>query len=173
MRSHPALCNSPRTRSSTRVASCWFFVIATAIAFGQDSSSPDKLSRQFTHSATSAMVSIHQVKQSAARILESNLPSGYYDPRLSAKAYEDLRAAETNATTTGDHQTATLLNSYFTKVKSWLEKYKEQRKDMNATRTMGEDFLADDPDWHAINTCEKALNSVLTNGSYAEIRSCH
>jgi hypothetical protein len=155
------------------IANCWFVLIASAFAVSQDLSTQDKLSRQFTQSATSAMVSIHQVKQNVARILESNLPSGYYDPQLSAKAYEDFRAAETNATTHGDQQTATLLSSYFTKVKSWVEKYKEQRKDMDATRTMGEDFLNDDPDWHAINTCEKELNSLLTSGSYSEIGSCH
>jgi hypothetical protein len=145
------------------------------VAFGQNSSAnaPEGLSRQFKHSANSAMVSIHQVKQNVARILESNLPTGYYDPQLSAKAYENVRAAETNATTHGDQQTAVLLSSYFTKVKSWVEKYKQQRQDMNATRTMGEDFLGDDPDWQAINTCEKELNSLLTSGTYSEIRSCH
>jgi hypothetical protein len=143
-------------------------------ALGQDASTnaQDKLSRQFTQSATSAMVSLHQVKQNIATVLEKNLPGGYYDPNLAARAYENVRTAQTDATTNGDQQTATLLDAYFTKVKTWAEKYKAARQSMNATRTMGEDFLTDDPEWQAINTCEKALNTLLTQGVYHEIRSC-
>src|SRR4051794_5201858 len=124
MRSHPLARES--NRLLLPLACCCFVCIAFSFAVGQQSSASEqhKLSRQFTQSATSTMVSLHNVKQNAARILERNLPSGYYDHQLSAQAYENLRAAETNASTQGDQQTAGLLNSYFTKVKSWLEKYK-------------------------------------------------
>jgi hypothetical protein len=143
-------------------------------AFGQDSvaNTEDKLSRQFTQSATSAMVSIHQVKQSISTILTKNLPSGYYDPALGAQAYEKVRTAQVDATTNGDQQAAILLNSYFTKLKDWAEKHKSDRQSMNATNTMGQDWLSQDSDWQTIEACEKALNTVLIDRVYKNIPSC-
>jgi hypothetical protein len=43
---------------------------------------------------------------------------------------------------------------------------------MNATNTMGENLLAQDPGWHAIESCEKALNAMLLNRVYNNIGSC-
>jgi hypothetical protein len=149
-------------------------LVGFRFAFAQESgaNAEDKLSRQFTQSATSAMVSIHQVKQSIATVLTKNLPSGYYDPALGAQAYEKVRTAQVNAATNGDQQAATLLNSYFTKVKDWAEKHKSDRQSMNATQTMGQDWLSQDPAWQSIEACEKALNTVLIDRAYKNIPSC-
>lgn len=141
---------------------------------GQSSSSDsqDRLSTAFTQAATSAVIGIHQSKQNIANVVNKNLPSGYYNPNLAAQAYEQVRQAQIVAKTNGDQQAATLLNSYFTKVKSWAEKYKSDRQSMNATNTMGQDVLGQDPEWQAIESCEKGLNTMLTNRVYSDIASC-
>ena len=181
----PATCRlgsgaSPRPYSKRRVCNAlwlrsFLFVacLGMPLAFGQNSSAANEgLSKEFTQSAISAMVSIHQVKDNIATVVAKNLPNGYYDPSLAAQAYEKLRIAETSTSTYGDQQTATLLTSYFTKVKNWAEKYKADRQSLNATRTMSHDVLGQDSDWHSIDACEKALNRLLTDRTYIPVRSC-
>jgi hypothetical protein len=149
--------------------------VAGGFAFGQDSSADqqdNKLSPKFTQAAISAMVSIHQAKQNIATVVTRNLPSGYYNPSYAAQAYEQVNVAQVDATTNGDQQAATLLSDYFNNVKSWAENYKAQRESMNATTTMGQDFLKQDPKWQNIESCEKAMNSMLTSREYTEIFAC-
>ena len=137
------------------------------------SDSQDRLSAAFTGPATSALISIHQAKQNIANVVTKNLPLGYYDPKLAAQAYEQVRQSQIAATTNGDQQAATLLNSYFTKVKKWAEGYKAARQSMDATNTIaGPDMLADDSAWQAIESCEKDFNTMLLNRVYDEIASC-
>jgi hypothetical protein len=132
----------------------------------------DQLTTQFTQNANSALVSIHKTKQNIAMVVTKNLPTFYYDPNLAANAYEQVRAADLSATSNGDRQTSTLLASYFAKVRGWAQKYKADRESMNATTTVGEDFLDNDPDWQAIETCEKALNALLVSRAYSDVSSC-
>lgn len=173
----PSFRTHPRTRmGSSHFAIC--VVLLTLVGFrfasGQDSdaNTGDKLSRQFTQSATSAMVSIHQLKQSIATVVSKNLPGGYYNPDLGAQAYEKVRTAQDDATTSGDRQAATLLNSYFMKVKGWGEKYKADRQSMVATNTVRQDMLSQDSDWLTIQACEKALNTLLIDRVYNNISLC-
>jgi len=132
----------------------------------------DRLSTAFTQSATSALIAIYQSKQNIAAVVKRNLPSGYYNPDLAARAYDQVRQSEIAATTNGDQQAAILLNSYFMRVKAWADKYKAARQSMNATNTMGEDPLGQDSDWQAIESCEKALNTMLSKRVYNDIASC-
>ena len=130
------------------------------------------LSKEFLQPATSALISIHQAKQNIANVISKNLPIGYYDPSLAAQAYDQVRQSQIAATTNGDHQAATLLNSYFAKVKAWADQYKADRESMNASRTMGEDFLSDDTVWQAIQACEKGFNEMLASRAYKDIAEC-
>jgi hypothetical protein len=136
------------------------------------SDAQNSLSAAFTKPATSALIAIHQAKQNIANVVAKNLPIGYYNPNLAAQAYDQVRQAQIAATTNGDQQAAALLDKYFTKVKAWAEQYKAARQSMNATRTMGENMLAQDSGWQAIETCEKAFNAMLVNRVYNEIASC-
>jgi hypothetical protein len=168
---------SPRGRAGNALLLLSIFFLACMeipLAFGQnpDAANGDALSREFNQSAISAMVSIHQAKDHMATVISKNLPGAFYDPGLAAEAYEKVRMAEVSATTTGDQQTASLLTSYFTKIKNWADKYKADRQNMNATRTMTHDLLAKDSEWQSIEACEKALNTLLVNRTYAPIGSC-
>lgn len=136
------------------------------------SDSQEQLSAPFTKSATSALVAIHQAKQNIANVVSKNLPIGYYDPSLAARAYDQVRQSQIDASTNGDQQAAAQLNSYVTKVKTWAEQYKAARQSMNASRTMGENMLAQDAGWQAVESCEKGLNTMLVNRVYHEIASC-
>ena len=132
------------------------------------------LSSGFLRPATSALVALHQAKQNIADVVTKNLPIGYYNPNFAAQAYDQVRQSQIAAKTSGDQNAANLLNSYFTKVKTWAEKYKAARQSLNATNTMGgPDMLKDDPDWQAIESCEKDLNTMLGNRVYNDIASCH
>ncbi len=134
--------------------------------------SPDNLSAGFTKSATTALIAIHQSKQNIANVVTRNLPIGYYRPDLAAQAYDQVRQSQLDAITSGDQQAATLLNSYFTKVKTWAEQYKAARQSMDATDTMGENMLAQDSGWQEIESCEKQFNKMLINRVYNGIGSC-
>lgn len=137
------------------------------------SDNQSRLSAAFTGSATSALIAIHQAKQNIANVVTKNLPLGYYDPKLAAQAYDQVRQSQIAAKTNGDQQAATLLNSYFTKVRTWAEGYKAARQSMNATDTMGgSEMLAQDSDWQAIESCEKAFNTMLVNRIYTELSAC-
>jgi hypothetical protein len=130
------------------------------------------LSAAFTRPATSALIAIHQTKQNIANVVSKNLPLGYYNPDLAAQAYDQVRQSQIAATTNGDQKAATLLGKYFTKVKTWAEQYKVARQSLDATNTMGENMLAQDSGWQAIESCEKAFNTMLVNRVYNEIASC-
>lgn len=143
--------------------------MATAQAQGEENG----LSKQFTQSAITAMASIHQVKESIATVVAKNLPGAYYNPRLGSQADLDVRSAQLQATTSADQEAATLLNSYFNKVRNWGLKYKSARESMNGTQTIDEKFLENDSEWQAIETCEKGLNAVLTARTYSNVPSCH
>jgi hypothetical protein len=118
------------------------------------------------------MVSIHSVKQNILNIVQNNLPSGYYDPKLATTAYDQMRQAQIAATTNGDQQAAALLGTYFQQVKSWADKYKEARKDMDATDTMNRNDITQDPQLQSLDACEKGLNSMLVSGVYTNVDSC-
>lgn len=165
----------------------WFFVsVATATiailcitaqeqqpsAQPQSSESANHLSPAFLRSATSALVAIHECKQNVARVVSKNLPRGFYDPNLAARAFGQVEQTKIDASTDGDHQAATLLNSYVTKVKTWAERHKADRDAMNASRTMGEDPLAQDSDWQAIESCENGLKTMLSHRVFDEIAGC-
>jgi hypothetical protein len=138
----------------------------------QSVDSQEIMSREFLQSASSALVAIHQAKENIATLVSKNLPNSYYDPRLASHAYDQVRQSQIAATTHGDQQAATLLNSYFGKVKAWADQHKEDRQSLNATRTMGEDSLANDDDWQTIQACEKGLNQMLMSRSYTDVREC-
>jgi hypothetical protein len=138
----------------------------------QDTDSQQRLSRGFAGAATSAMVSIHSVKQNILNIVQNNLPSGYYDPKLATTAYDQMRQAQIAATTNGDQQASALLGTYFQQVKSWADKYKEARKDMDATDTMNRNDITQDPQLQSLDACEKGLNSMLVSGVYTNVDSC-
>jgi len=118
------------------------------------------------------MVSIHEVKQSIANVVAKNLPNAYYNPNLGSKAYLDVRTAQLQASTPDDQQTAAMLNSYFNKVKNWALEHKSARESMNGTDTTRENYLENDPQWQAIDACEKGLNAVLSARSYSDVASC-
>jgi hypothetical protein len=145
---------------------------AQSAALQSPSHNPNGLSAAFTKPATSALIAIHQAKQNIANVVSKNLPLGYYNPDLAAQAYDQVRQSQIAATTNGDQQAAALLGKYFTKVKTWGEQYKVARQDMDATNTMGENMLAQDSGWQAIESCEKAFNTMLVNRVYNEIASC-
>jgi hypothetical protein len=135
--------------------------------------SQEGLSKAFTQSATTALIAIHQAKQNIANVVSKNQPIGYYNPNLAAQAYDQVRQSQIAASTGGDQQAATLLNAYFMKVKTWAEQYKAARESMNATNTMGENMLAQDSGWQAIESCEKSFNTMLINRVYNDIPACH
>jgi hypothetical protein len=147
-------------------------LVRSGNANAQDADANTKLSRQFSQSATAALVSIHRAKENIATVVSKNLPGGYYNPNLAAQAYEQVRAAQLSANSNGDQQAATLLSSYFTKVRTWAEGHKLDRQSLNATRTMGENAMSQDQDWQAIDSCEQALNAMLISGQYSSIPSC-
>jgi hypothetical protein len=126
--------------------------------------SQEGLSKAFTQSATTALIAI---------LVSKNQPIGYYNPNLAAQAYDQVRQSQIAASTGGDQQAATLLNAYFMKVKTWAEQYKAARESMNATNTMGENMLAQDSGWQAIESCEKSFNTMLINRVYNDIPACH
>ena len=139
---------------------------------GQDADPQQKLSRGFMDAATSALVSIHSVKQNILNIVQNNLPSGYYDPKLATTAYEQMRQAQIAATTHGDQEAGALLGTYFQQVKSWAEKYKDARQNMDATHTMNRDNIAEDSQLQSIDACEKGLNSMIVSRVYTNVGSC-
>jgi len=138
----------------------------------QDPDPQQTLSNGFMSAATSAMVSIHSVKQNILNIVQNNLPSGYYDPKLATAAYDQMRQAQIAAKTNGDQQAAALLGTYFQQVKSWAEKYKDARKDMDATNTMNRNDIMEDPQLQSLDSCEKGLNSMLVSRVYTNVDSC-
>jgi hypothetical protein len=165
-----------RTGMRKSLAVCLAFALlliaSSAAALQSSADLQDGLSKEFTQSATTAMIAIHQAKQNIANVVANNRPSGYYNPNLAAQAYDQVRQSQIVARTSGDQQAATLLNSYLTKVKTWAEQYKADRQSLNATNTIGENTLAQDSDWQAIESCEKAFNEMLIVRKYSDIRSC-
>lgn len=165
---------STRSVSLVFCAGVFVLILSPRLQGQQDANanSHDMLSRQFTKSATTAMVSIHELKESIANVISKNLPNGSYNPTLAARAYQGLRAAELDATSEGDNKTVPLLDFYFTKVRTWGNKYSTERRSLNATDTMGENVLDNDSDWIAIQACEKSLNSLLRDRKYNYIHLC-
>lgn len=147
-------------------------LLASPIWQAQDADPQQKLSKGFMDAATSALVSIHSVKQNILNIVVNNLPSGYYDPKLGTAAYQQVRQAQIAASTNGDQQAATLLGNYFQQVKTWAEGYKEARQNMDATNTMNKNDITQDPQLQSLDACEKGLNSMLVSGSYSPVDSC-
>ena len=164
-----------RARTIQAATACLTIILLLILPSSGLAESPDSLDRlstAFTQSATSALIAIYQSKQNIATVVKRNLPSAYYNPELAVRAYGQVRQSEIAATTNGDQQAAALLNSYFTKVKRWGDKYEAARQAMNATNTIGEDPLANDSDWQAIESCEKAFNTMLLKRVYNDIASC-
>jgi hypothetical protein len=164
--------------SQSRVLSClalvaWLCIWSLNVFCQADSADArQRLSREYAEQATSALASIHTWKGNMVDVIARHLPSGYYDRNLGVRAYESTSQSQIKAKTDGDHQAASLFDSYFKKVQAWGEKHKAARQTMDASGTMGENDVSDDPDLQTIDACEKALNAMLKKGVSGDAPSC-
>jgi hypothetical protein len=149
--------------------------IASAVPLGGQAgdNSSDKLSPAFSQAAVGALADIYRWKESARAAAKSDVVPDLNPARpLKTSAYEHVRRAQISATTQGDQQAATMLEKNFSDVNAWVDKLIDARKNMDATNVVEPGSVDQDPDLVRINTCEKAFNAMLGNGTFAPIAEC-
>jgi hypothetical protein len=159
-------------RNRVLLALC--LLVITPVGRTQDAQdSSQVLSRDFVLSATGALARLHSVKQNMVEVNSSRMPGVEYNKDLAVQAYEKIREAQVNAKSSGDQSTADMLTSYAKRLQGWGEQYRSARESMDASKTMGEDEVRNDPDLQTMDECERGLAAALKRGSYTEeIRSC-
>lgn len=150
--------------------------ITLTMAGSSETSAPAKigLSQEFTNAALGELAQMREWKGAIETMIAMQIPvTGTYLQDYHARAEEGLRFASVAATTPSDHSAYQLLQSGFNTLANWADSAVANRQALNATRTLGENVLKNDPVLEKISNCGKFLSSMLVSGNYSDSPSCH
>jgi hypothetical protein len=134
--------------------------------------SANKLSRNFSHAALTALADMHRWKEKARYDAQGREPAPTFGKVLKIRARESLSQARLTATTEGDRQAGDALESLFTKMSAWTDSLITARGRLDATHAMDPDSVEKDETFTSIGDCERSIHSMLISRSYVDQPLC-
>jgi len=131
------------------------------------------LSSDFQRTAISALSQMREYKGVMEGVVQSGTPvTGHWLQTFETEAQAAMAHTAAAASTDGDHRALPLLQNGWTQLQSWAHSVAADRKAMNATRSLSENALANDPALAKITECGGGLAQMVTGGAFSEIASC-
>ena len=132
-----------------------------------------KLSKEFAGAALGELAQMREWKAAIETMIKFQVPADsswfqdYHD-----RANEGLRLAKV-AVTNSDQIALQLLGNEFNNLSQWAANAVDQRRALNATRTMSPDVLQNDEILQKLSTCAQFLGSMLASGISSDNPACH
>lgn len=139
-----------------------------------DSESPQKLSKGFTNAALGALAQMREWKGAIETMIQFQVPvGGSWLQGYADQAETGLRLAKVAASNAADQSAMRLLENEYANLSQWAGNAVDQRRALNATRTMSPDVLRNDQELQNIWNCAQFLGSMLSSGMFSESPACY
>jgi hypothetical protein len=131
------------------------------------------LSKDFQRTAIAALSQMREYKGVMEGVVQSGTPvGGHWMQNYETEAQAAMAQTAAAASSESDHRTLVLLQNGWGQLQSWAHGIMAERKAMNATRSMSENALANDPALAKLTDCGRGLVQVVTSGTASEVTSC-
>jgi hypothetical protein len=147
---------------------------AGAVAPDDSTQNSQRLSRDFSSAAISALAAIREWRVAVrAMILYGLAVSETWVQAYRQQTLDALRQASVAASTEADKNAFQLLSSEADMMTAWANQVEADRQQLNGEKTVDPNALKDDPTLAKIQKCSQFLNSMVLSGTFNDDPSCH
>jgi hypothetical protein len=147
---------------------------AGAVASDDSEQNSQKLSRDFSSAAISALAAMREWRVAVrAMVLYGLAVSETWVQTYHRQTLDALEQASVAASTEADKNALQLLRNEADMITAWANQVEADRQQLNAEKVVDPNALKDDPTLAKIQKCSQFLNSMVLSGAYNDDPSCH
>jgi hypothetical protein len=147
---------------------------AGAVASDDSEQNSQKLSRDFSSAAISALAAMREWRVAVrAMVLYGLAVSETWVQTYHRQTLDALEQASVAASTEADKNALQLLRNEADMITAWASQVETDRQQLNAEKVVDPNALKDDPTLAKIQKCSQFLNSMVLSGTYNDDPSCH
>jgi hypothetical protein len=147
---------------------------AAAVATDDSAQNSQKLSRDFSSAAISALAAMREWRVAVrAMILYGLAVSETWVQAYHQQSMDALQQAAVVASTDADKNALQVLRNEADMMTSWANQVEADRQQLNGEKVVDPNALKDDPTLAKIQKCSQFLNSMVLSGSFNDDPTCH
>jgi hypothetical protein len=147
---------------------------AGAVASDDSEQNSQKLSRDFSSAAISALAAMREWRVAVrAMVLYGLAVSETWVQTYHRQTLDALEQASVAASTEADKNALQLLRNEADMITAWANQVEADRQQLNAEKVVDPNALKDDPTLAKSQKCSQFLNSMVLSGTYDDDPSCH
>jgi len=147
---------------------------AAAVATDDSAQNSQKLSRDFSSAAISALAAMREWRVAVrAMILYGLAVSETWVQAYHQQSMDALQQAAVVASTDADKNALQVLRNEADMMTSWANQVEADRQQLNGGKVVDPNALKDDPTLAKIQKCSQFLNSMVLSGSFNDDPTCH
>jgi hypothetical protein len=147
---------------------------AGAVASDDSEQNSQKLSRDFSSAAISALAAMREWRVAVrAMVLYGLAVSETWVQTYHRQTLDALEQASVAASTEADKNALQLLRNEADMISAWANQVETDRQQLNAEKVVDPNALKDDLTLAKIQKCSQFLNSMVLSGTYNDDPSCH
>jgi hypothetical protein len=147
---------------------------AAAVASDDSAQNSQKLSRDFSSAAISALAAMREWRVAVrAMILYGLAVSETWVQAYHQQSMDALQQAAVVASTDADKNALQLLRSEADMMTAWASQVEADRQQLNGEKVVDPNALKDDPALAKIQKCSQFLNSMVLSGTFNDDPACH
>jgi hypothetical protein len=147
---------------------------AGAVASDDSEQNSQKLSRDFSSAAISALAAMREWRVAVrAMVLYGLAVSETWVQTYHRQTLDALEQASVAASTEADKNALQLMRNEADMITAWANQVEADRQQLNAEKVVDPNALKDDPTLAKIQKCSQFLNSMVLSGAYNDDPSCH
>jgi hypothetical protein len=147
---------------------------AAAVASDDSAQNSQKLSRDFSSAAISALAAMREWRVAVrAMILYGLAVSETWVQAYHQQSMDALQQAAVVASTDADKNALQLLRSEADMMTGWASQVEADRQQLNGEKVVDPNALKDDPTLAKIQKCSQFLNSMVLSGTFNDDPTCH
>jgi hypothetical protein len=147
---------------------------AAAVATDDSAQNSQKLSRDFSSAAISALAAMREWRVAVrAMILYGLAVSETWVQAYHQQSMDALQQAAVVASTDADKNALQVLRNEADMMTSWANQVEADRQQLNGEKVVDPNALKDDTTLAKIQKCSQFLNSMVLSGSFNDDPTCH
>jgi hypothetical protein len=135
---------------------------------------PEGMSKDLQKIAVFTLAEMREWRGAIGTVVTSGMPVvGTWSQDYHDRVEADLMQATLAASTDSDRQALPLLQQEFALLTEWADTVLEERKALNAARTIDPNSLQNDQSLARISKCGQFLSAMIVSGTFSDDSSCH
>jgi len=140
----------------------------------EGSGSSPRLSKDLSSAGLGALAQMREWKAAIETMIRFQVPAdGPWFQDYRDRTEESMGLAKVAALNAADQRALQLLENEFANLSQWAGNAVDQRRSLNATRTLSPDVLQNDQVLQKISSCSQFLGSMLVSGAFSDNPACH